>query len=90
VKEIDKRTLLTNRYPAALSFIIMFLGAAAFEQPQQGGGDGAEIAAALGGTYEQGLTGPPPIVYVGNRPKGRACRKDNQCKSNSCTKGRCD
>jgi hypothetical protein len=73
-----------NRYSAALSFVLIFLGAVAFEQPQQGGRDGAESAVLLGGTYEHTLTGPPPIVYVGNRPKGRNCTKDNQCKSNNC------
>ena len=32
-------------------------GAVAVEQPRQGGGDGAEIAVALGGAHEQGLAG---------------------------------
>ena len=32
-------------------------GAVALEQPQQGGGDGAEIGAAFGGADEQGLAG---------------------------------
>ena len=37
--------------------ILQRCSAVAFEQPRQGGGDGAEIGAAFGGTHEQGLAG---------------------------------
>ena len=37
--------------------ILQRRSAVAFEQPRQGGGDGAEIGAAFGGAHEQGLAG---------------------------------